>query len=223
MFDDPHSGRESKGVWLWAVFSTVTLFLLEFVLFAALIPSAWSERAIATERQWLIDAQGETSAAAVIERGRRWYAAAFVKTDIEPWSYRLVRLGPDDEPGVGMEKLGDYPIWDWLAGRLDVIWDSVRQALVRLSLLLAWTPFFGLTALVAIGDGLLRRRIRQHSFAYASPLAHRWAASGFLWMWLAVFFVLFLPIPLPTASVPAVGVLSALALGVMATNAQKRL
>jgi hypothetical protein len=222
MFDNPSAGKESKGIWLWAVFSTVTLFFLEFVLFAALIPTAWSEQAIATERLWLIMAQGEAAATAVIERGRQWYDTVFIATGIEPWSYRLVLLG-DDEPGVGFERMGEYPVWDWLAGRLDVIWSALRQALVRVSLLLAWAPFFVLTACVALADGLIRRRIRQYSFAYASPLAHRVATVGLVWIWLAVFFVLFLPIPLPTAAIPVVGGLSALALGVMATNAQKRL
>jgi hypothetical protein len=223
MLDNPHSGRESRGLWLWAVFSTLMLFILEFVLFAALIPSAWSEYAITTERQWLVSAQGDASAAAVIEQGLRWFEAAFVRSGIEPWTYRLVRLGPGEEPGLGMEQLGAYPIWEWLAGRLDVIWDAIRQALVRVSLLLSWIPFFALTALAALADGGIRRRIRQHAFAYASPLAHRYAALGLLWLWLAICFVLLLPIPLPVAAVPALGLLTAVALGVMATNAQKRL
>jgi hypothetical protein len=223
MLDNPQSGSESKGVWLWAIFSTITLFVLEFIFFAALIPSAWSERAIELERGWLMQAQGEVSARAVIDRGVGWYEAAFVHTGVEPWSYRLVTLGPDDEPGRGFERMGDLPLWDWLAGRLNVIWDAVEQALVRVSLLAAWTPFFILTAVAALGDGLLRRRIRQHSYAYASPLAHRVAALALLWTALAVFFVLLLPIPLPTVAVPVVGILVAAALGVLATNAQKRL
>ncbi|WP_295386115.1 DUF4400 domain-containing protein [uncultured Thiodictyon sp.] len=41
-----------------------------------------------------------------------------------------------------------------------------------MAVLFSWWPFFLMLFLAAWGDGWVRRRIRQHSFAYASPLAH---------------------------------------------------
>ena len=48
MWDRPSTG-ERGGVWLWAAFSTVLLFLLEFILFASFIPSDWSRSIAETE------------------------------------------------------------------------------------------------------------------------------------------------------------------------------
>jgi hypothetical protein len=222
MLDDL-TEKEGRGVWLFAVFSTVLLIVLEFIFFAALIPGDWSDQVRTTELRWLVSAQGGASASDIVRRAEDWYQLLFVRTGLEPWSYQLLTTGPDFEPGLGMEKLGEYPFWDWLKGRLDVIWASLAQALQRLSMLLAWWPFLLLLCGAALGDGLLRRRIRQHSFTYPSPLAHHYAMVGMFWLVAIVIFLLLLPIPLPAVGVPVLGLIVAALIGIAAAHAQKRL
>jgi len=73
------------------------------------------------------------------------------------------------------------------------------------------------------GDGWVRRRIRQSSFAYASPLAHAYGLRGIVVVFVLSGLVLFLPLPLPAFGVPVVGALVAVLVGVIVANAQKRL
>ena len=123
----------------------------------------------------------------------------------------------------GWSRLGESPVWGWLRGRLDVIWGAFAQALQRLALLLAWWPFLALLLVAALGDGWLRRRIRQYGFVYASPLAHHTALWVLLTLWIGVGLLLFAPIPIPALAIPVIGVITAVCVDLVLTNAQKRL
>ena len=220
---DSSSKGERGGVWLWAAFSTVLLFLLEFILFASFIPSEWSRSIAETEAGWLVATHGPESAAAMQARATAWYDVLFVETGIAPWTYHLVASGPGVEPGVGLEPLVESPIWTWLKGRLDVIWGAFAQALQRLVMLVAWWPFLAILFPAAVVDGWLRRRIRQHGFVYASPLIHHAALSILFSLWIGAGLLLFAPIPIPALAVPALCGLTALLVDIALTNAQKRL
>ncbi|MBS1201944.1 MAG: hypothetical protein H6R22_453 [Chromatiaceae bacterium] len=220
---DSQNPREGRGVWLWTVTSTVLIFLLELVLFASFVPSDWARTVTQTEQRWLVAAQGAESAHAIQVRGWRWHDTLFNASGIAPWTYRLVATGPGVQSGQGLEQLGESPIWGWLRGRLDVIWGAFAQALQRLALLLAWWPFLALVLVATVGDGWLRRRIRQYGFVYASPLAHHTALWVLLTLWISVGLLLFAPIPIPALAVPVLAVITALCVDLVLTNAQKRL
>jgi hypothetical protein len=61
-------GAARTGTWLWAVLVGAVLLVMKFILFAALVPTAWSERVRDTERAWLQDGLGPGTADAVIAR-----------------------------------------------------------------------------------------------------------------------------------------------------------
>jgi hypothetical protein len=103
------------------------------------------------------------------------------------------------------------------------VWNGVYQALQRIAVFAVWWPFMLLLFAAAWGDGWIRRRIRQSGFAYASPLAHAFALRGLAGMALTVGLLLFLPVPLPVLGVPPAGAVLALLIGVVVSNAQKRL
>ncbi|WP_300971251.1 DUF4400 domain-containing protein [Thiocapsa sp.] len=220
---DSANTKEGRGVWLWAVASTLLLFVLELILFASFIPSDWAYGVEQTERRELVETLGADAAQAIVARGARWYDTLFVETGIAPWTYRLVATGPGVESGYGLEPIGASPAWAWLRGRLDVIWGAFAQALRRIALLLAWWPFMAIVLAAAIGDGWLRRRIRQYGFVYASPLAHHTALRILLALWLIVGLLLFAPIAMPVLAVPVLGVASALCMAFVVTNTQKQL
>jgi hypothetical protein len=195
---------------------------MEFVLFAALVPTNWARQVSAQELTSLVDAVGPAQADAIVERAARWYRACFVRTGLEAWICHL--LVPDHQTaGAGLEKLADSPVWPWLAGRVQVVWWSLGQACQRLAILRFWWPFSLIVCAAAAYDALLRRRIRQHSFSYASPLIHSWAVRALLWMLIGTLMLLVAPIPLPAAGVQmGVGVVAVL-LGLVLANSQKRL
>ena len=69
-------------MWLWAVASTLLLFVLELVLFASFIPSDWAHGVEQTERRELVETLGADAAQAIVARGARWYDTLFVQTGI---------------------------------------------------------------------------------------------------------------------------------------------
>ena len=66
-----------SGNWLWALLVGATLLLMEFILLAALVPTAWSERVRDTELAWLHEGLGPRTATAVVQRAEDWYGALF--------------------------------------------------------------------------------------------------------------------------------------------------
>jgi len=104
-----------------------------------------------------------------------------------------------------------------------VIWQALYMALQRIALLLAWWPFLAFALVGATADGLVRRRIRQSGFDYPSPLAHRLAMRGMLWIGFLVTLGLLVPLPLPPLAVPVLAIMLAAALSLLLTQTQKRL
>ena len=217
-------GAARTGNWLWALLVGATLLLMEFILLAALVPTAWSERVRDTELAWLHAGLGARTATAVVQRAEDWYGALFVSTKVVETSYRVTLPSDEDVTRSGaLSPLATLPLWSWVAGRLDVVWAALHQALQRLAMVIAWWPFLLLLLAAAWGDGWVRRRIRQSGFAYASPLAHAYALRGIVVVFVLLGLVLFLPLPLPALGVPVVSALVAVLLGVIVANAQKRL
>jgi hypothetical protein len=212
------------GNWLWALLVGAILLVMELILFAALVPASWSERVRATELAWLHQGLGPSTANAVVERADYWYGTLFVEPGLVETSYRITLPNDEDVQRAGaLSPLATLPLWTWIAGRLEVIWAALYQALQRLAMLAAWWPFLLLLLVAAWGDGLVRRRIRQAGFAYASPLAHAYALRGIIGVVLLLGLVLLLPVPLPVLGVPVVAALIGLLVGVAVANAQKRL
>jgi hypothetical protein len=212
------------GNWLWALLVGTILLVMEFILFAALVLASWSEQVRDTEVAWLHERLGARTANAVIERAEHWYGTLFVAPGLVETSYRITLPSDVDVQRAGaLSPLATLSVWSWVAGRLEVIWAALYQALQRLAMLMAWWPFLLLLLAAAWGDGWVRRRIRQSGFAYASPLAHAYALRGILVLVMLMGLALFLPLPLPALGVPVVGALTAALVAVLVTNAQKRL
>ena len=223
MATDDTAGQDRKGIWLWTIFSAVTLFFLEFILFAAFIPTNWARQVSETETRWLVEQQGEASAQAIIGQAEGWYRTLFVDTDIAPWTYHILAPGKEVKVEAGWEGLAENQLWDWTRGRLNVLWGSFGQALQRIALLLSWLPFLAILLVAAIGDGWIRRRIRRHSSAYASPLLHHSSVIGDLVLWVLITLLLLAPVPIPAVAVPIAFAASAVLVNLAVTNTQKRL
>ena len=212
------------GNWLWAVLVGVILLVMELIVFAALVPAAWSQQVRDTELAWLHEGLGAATADAVVARTEHWYGTLFVAPGLVASSYRITLPSEADVQRAGaLSPLATLPLWSWVVGRLEVIWAALYQALQRLAMLVAWWPFLVLLFAAAWGDGWVRRRIRQSGFAYASPLAHAYALRGIAVVIILMGLVLFLPVPLPALGVPVVGAVLAALVGVAVANAQKRL
>ncbi len=213
----------SQPSWLWGLTVAIVLFVMEFILLSALVPTEWSNRVRDQESAWMHQRLGPNTAEAIFKQSKAWSERLFVRSGLVAGSYDL--LLPDQariEHSPELGKLADSPLWPWLRDRLDVIWQSIDPAVQRIVLLLAWWPFFAFALVGGILDGLLRRRIRQSGFDYPSPLAHRLAVGVLLWTGVLVSLGLLLPVAIPPLFVPLLGSLIAIAVGAMVTQTQKR-
>ncbi len=225
MLDDANAGRDAKGVWLWTVVGGLTLFLMEFILFAALVPTDWARTVSQREVTSLVDTLGPAVADQVLARAVRWYHTVAVRSGLRAWSERVLlpERAPPTGRADGWETLAASPGWVWLEERLRALWWSIGQACLRLSVGLWWWPWWLVLGSGAVGDAWLRRRIRQHSSAYASPLIHAWSLRLALAVVVISLLLLVAPLPLPaTAPVWGGGLLALLTTLVM-THSQKRL
>ena len=221
LLDDAHDGTDGKGIWLWTLAAGLLLFVMEFILFAALVPTDWARQVSTRELKSLVDAVGPAQADAILDRAVRW--SGLLRAH-RAGGVELPRPGPrSPDGGAGLEKLADSPVWPWHAGRVQVVCWSLGQACQRLAVLLFWWPFSLILCAAAAYDALLRRRIRQHSFSYASPLIHFWSVRALLWILIGTLMLLVAPIPLPATGVPVGVAVVAVLVGLLLANSQNRL
>jgi hypothetical protein len=220
--DAPAEARRGQGI--WALLVGAVLLGMELVVLAALVPVSWSERVRETEAAWLRAGLGEATAGAVRASARSWFERLFVEPGLVDGTYALLLPGPRDlARSPELAPIAASPGWAWVEGRLDVVWGAVYLALQRLAVIAAWRPLLLPLGLAAWGEGWVRRRIRQASFAYPSPLAHRYALRAMAGIGLLVGLGLLLPVPLPVLTVPVLGAVLAGLLCLAVANAQKRL
>lgn len=201
------------------------LLIMEFVVVSLLIPAGWMEDIRTREREAMQADLGVRTAAAIVVTANVWYDAVFVAPGVVAASYRLVTLSPQDiaqAKASGLGPLGEAVIWPWIEERLGVLWATLEHAVRRLVLLVSWWPFAVLIGLGASADGFLRRRVRQHRFAYASPLRHHLAVRLLVWTSAVATLALFLPVAWSPLAPPAVMAGLAALLGLALANTPKR-
>lgn len=201
------------------------LLIMEFVVVSLLIPAGWMEDIRTREREAMQADLGVRTAAAIVVTANVWYDAVFVAPGVVAASYRLVTLSPQDiaqAKASGLGPLSEAVIWPWIEERLGVLWATLEHAVRRLVLLVSWWPFAVLIGLGASADGFLRRRVRQHRFAYASPLRHHLAVRLLVWTSAVATLALFLPVAWSPLAPPAVMAGLAALLGLALANTPKR-
>jgi hypothetical protein len=201
-----HDGaRAGEGGWLWRLVAGTLLLAMEFVVLAALVPTEWAAEVRAAELAALHGSLAPTTVSTVLARAADWYATLCVDSGLEAAVRNLLLpTTADARRAHGLDPLVTLPVWGWLEGRLGVIFGTLQLGLLRLAVAFAWWPLHALLAAGAVGDGLLRRRIREASFRQPSATAHHVALSGFLLLPPLLGLVLFVPLPLPALGVPAV-------------------
>jgi hypothetical protein len=195
--------RAGEGSRLWRLVAGTLLLVMEFVVFAALVPIDWQAEVRETEFAALAATLSPATVRAVQARADAWYDTLCVRTGLLAGARRLLLPAADEATRAhGLGPLVTLPVWAWLDGRLAVIFGTLHQALARVALIVAWWPLLTLLAIAATGEGLLRRRIREAGFRQPSATAHHAALLGFLLLPPLLGLLLFVPLPLPALGVP---------------------
>lgn len=213
--DDPLAKR---------VLTAVLILLMELIVIAGMIPREWTSAQIDKEIRWVGEIMGDDKAQHIQSQAHTWFQRAFVETGAYEGSfYFFIPTEEQRRRSKGMEDFGQDSLFPFVEKVLISIWTGVLQSTLRLAHYLVWWPFFLLAVLPAIGDAIMQRRIKQASFAHASPIRYRYAINTFALVTFMFFFSLLLPIAIPPAAVPVGFILAAIAVSFIIGNMQKKL
>lgn len=137
-----------------------------------------------------------------------WYKDAVEDTGLRVWVVKWF--------GHSLDK----PTWKL---RLTVMFNAIQQFFIRWALISAWAPIGLLAALAFWVDGIARWKARKFSFAYPSPRTHTWCKRTVYAVPVMLMTVASIPMHLPSAIIPFVFLLLAIALNASAANMAKKL
>jgi hypothetical protein len=202
---------------------SLILWLVELLFVTALVSDDWLRSVQRAEEARVLRFLGPSKAAEVRTAADRAFDALFVRTGIQATvRHYFIPTEAERRHSIGLQEVGRENLFPFLAGRLQVLWDSVSQTLRRLFLLLAWWPFLVAAVLPFAVDGRVRRQIKQSNFDYSSPLAHRLCLVAILGTVYLLLIGLILPFPVPPEVIPGALAFIAVAANGTLAHTQKR-
>jgi len=205
------------------VLGAVLLYLLEFILIAALFTEHWALAVQHREEGWMRAWLGPTATRELIARTERWYGAAFIESGAMRVTYEWMIPSKEERAKSGaFAGVGETTLYPFLKRRLDSVWRSIYQATERISEVVAWAPLLAVVIVGFIAEGVFGRGVKQASFDYASPLRHRIGVVVLVVLTVLCLFGLVLPFPVHPLLIPAAGLLYAVLARMVIANTQKR-
>lgn len=202
---------------------SLVIWLVEVLFVTALVSDDWLRSVQRSEEAGALRFLGKPKEAEIRSQAEQAFDALFVRTGIrETVRHYFIPTEAERLGSTGFEHVGQENLFPFLAGRLQVLWDSVDQTLRRFYRLLAWWPFLIAAVVPFALDGLVRRKIKQSNFEYSSPLAHRYSLYAIFGTAYLLLVSLTLPFPVPAEAIPiAMGGVAA-ALKIYLAHTQKR-
>lgn len=196
----------------------------EFLLIAALVSESWiyavEREETAMMRRWL----GEAQTRAIGETAQGAFEAVFVRTGVVESVHRFFVPSRQDWENAGawrpVERTG---IFQFIEGRLNVIWFSIYQTLARFVLLGYWLSGLAVLALPFGLDGWVSRRVKEFRFGHYSGSRHRYSLYGFGLIWYALLLSVMLPVPIHPMAMPVAILLMGVMMNVFIANIQKKI
>lgn len=199
-------------------------FVVLTTLYAVLVSERMVLDAANAELQAIEDRFGRDARDRLVARATRWYTAVIIDSGFQQEVWEGYTRTPEQRAKTPEFETGPFAAGiDWFEGRIRVFFTLIFQVFLRFSAIVLWAPYVVVMAAYAIAKAIKIRRIKQTNFDYVSPLGHRY--SYFLVRVLMVGTVLLfvLPFQLPAEFIPIIGALTALSLGFVLANTQKRI
>ena len=219
MIDIIQTSKPKSGalLWFWC------LLILALVLLCFVSPD-YLITVLAREALQISTMMGQSSLTLVDDRTSSLYNALFVNTGIFEHIGNFYSMSDKADAGV-LTKFDDIiaALGEWSRGRAVSFMIVLYMLFERLFVILLWGPFLVLTILQGVFTGIMRRKIKQASFAFSSPTLNRSAIGTMLTAFLMLPTFMVLPIPLNPYFVPLVFIFIAFMLATAIGNLAKRL
>ena len=198
------------------------IIFAEIVLVSLLVSADWAANQTVEEHRMIASQMGSDTAQAVSARADDWYDRWIVETGVVDAFRSAVPTEKEKAASRGLENSFDL-FFEYELSRIEALLDVVYWALKRLAILLLWLPVMAPVFLLALGDGLLQRKIRMQTFAFSSPLVQEAAGSIAIATTFVILLLFFLPFAVPPLAAPALLAVASLFLGISIANLRKRI
>jgi hypothetical protein len=207
-----------------SILLSLMIWLLEVVFVAALVSDDWLKTVQHTEDAMVVSYLGKEKDAEIRHTATVWFDRLFVRTGVKDRVYRyFIPSEHERQSSIGFQDIGRGNLFPFIAARIQVLWDSVYQSMLRFFLMLAWWPFLLAILFPFAMDGLARRKIKQSNFDYSSPLAHRYSFFALFGILYVLLLGLTFPFPVPPLTIPLAWTAMAVAVNVYLAHTQKRI
>lgn len=147
--------------------------LLVLALFVLAAPPTLVRALIDPESRWIISVLGASNARWIAETGEGWYDHLIVDSGAAEFvSNQFLVSEAERERSGALRKFGAELWFPYIVGRGDVLVTLLHQAMYRVALIVLWMPFFILSVVAAVIDGMMEWKKRKYTFIAASPVIH---------------------------------------------------
>lgn len=199
------------------------LFTIQIMLILVFVPGEWTERVIRQEAARTQQVLGGETQEWIQSTAQRWYDTSMIDSGVYRAMHSHVIPSPEERSGSrGMENLGDK-IFAWAEGRLSAMMRVIFQVYSRVAMAMLWMPYLLILLVPAIVDGVMRWKIKQTNFDYASPVVSRYGIRGIFAIGQVGLIAFVAPVVLNPLVIPMGMMLIAVMLGLTLANYQKRI
>jgi hypothetical protein len=179
------------------------VIVLHVALYAILIKSDWLMGLANRESAAQAGLMGQERADYARNRATDYYTRWFVNTGVQQGSFDIfIPTEHQIRNSQGISTLGGG-MFGWMSERLYAFWAMVYQVMLRSSATLMWWPLFLLAAVPFCVDAWVVRKVKQEGFGLTSPTLQALAVRGIAFVVLGYFLLLFAPVFIHPAFVPA--------------------
>lgn len=206
---------------LWALL----LLLAEAVLIAVLVPTRFLDRMTETESGWMSTMYSESTYSRMDQSTDEWHHTLTRKTGLSGWLHYM--FFPSEEAKKrekGMSRLGDKLWFPYIESRGEALDSMLKTFLMRLWSIGAWLPLLILVTVPSVFEGVMERKIKQHTFKYPSPFMYRHGVRGSVLSMFLLFVCLCAPFPIPPVIFPVTVIVTIVVMSIVVIgNLPKRL
>ncbi len=113
-----------------SILLSLMLWLLEIFFVAALVSDEWLRSVQRTEDAMIVRYLGEAKDAEIRRTARNWFDRLFVRTGAQESVYRyFIPSEQERQSSIGFQDVGRDNLFPFIAGRIQVLWDSVYETL----------------------------------------------------------------------------------------------
>jgi hypothetical protein len=189
----------SKKPFFWVVLT----ILAEMILIALLVPSSFMSKINDMEYGWMQGIYSESSLEWLEERTDEWHYTLTRRTGLaDGLRYMFFPTEEARAREKGMSRLGENVWFPYLESRGKALDEMLKTFLLRFGSVLIWMPLVVLMAIPTIFDGVMERKIKQHTFKYPSPFVYRYGVRASLIISFLLFACLISPLPVPPLLLP---------------------